>query len=111
MILLIALQSVGSLADAHSAHQSGIEHLVFEHDHDQNEPVQTNDDKDTDKAFDCHHCCHCHGAHSNFINAHSHLIAIYSRSPQHSYHKPLAIIQSVQSLFRPPRFAFDFLVA
>ena len=34
MIVLIALQSIGSMADTHSAHQSGVEHLEFEHAHD-----------------------------------------------------------------------------
>ena len=34
IIALIAMQSVVAVADAHQLHQSGTEHLTFDHEHD-----------------------------------------------------------------------------
>ncbi len=111
MIILIALQSVGAMADVHSAHQSGMEHLTFEHEHE-HEHAQPHSSPDahpeaaslTDASqYDCHHCCHCHGAHFSFIASYVHSASLYGRSLQHSYHQPLSLTQQVQSLYRPPR--------
>ena len=83
LILLIALQSVAAIADAHQLHQAGSEHLTFEHPHDantQNQPAPEQDEHDfrqqqleslTDNSssqYDCHHCCHCHGSSQIFID-------------------------------------------
>jgi hypothetical protein len=61
LVLAVSFQSISAVSDVHQSHQSGIEHLEFEHDHDED---QTNTDTQGDvKSFDCHHCCHCHGGH------------------------------------------------
>ncbi|NVK36318.1 MAG: hypothetical protein HWE18_00215 [Gammaproteobacteria bacterium] len=103
MIILIAWQSVGAFADVHSNHQDGVEHLVFEHEHTQSQPHAIKQPMDDNDQYDCHHCCHCHGAHSNFISTSVHSNAIYGRSPQHSFHPTLAVTKQEQSLYRPPR--------
>lgn len=78
LIILIALQLVEPMADSHQSHQTGAQHLAFEHDHSQfnheNSPANEHsnlEDGHTDSSFDCHHCCHCHGlAHLLTSQAH-----------------------------------------
>lgn len=108
MIILIAWQSVGAFADAHSNHQNGVEHLAFEHEHTDEHAASAQlsinqSALDTADQYDCHHCCHCHGAHSNFISTTVHSSAFFGRSPQHSYHQTLSLTKQEQSLYRPPR--------
>lgn len=73
LMALIVSQSVGVMADVHKFHQSGTEHLSFEHEHT---PIDGDaierQDLEAPQAisadvFDCHHCCHCHGVASVFI--------------------------------------------
>lgn len=65
LVMLIALQSVVAVADAHQAHQSAMEHLEFEHEHDVNADIEA---PVSDLAQDdCHHCCHCHGVEHLYI--------------------------------------------
>jgi hypothetical protein len=61
LVLAVSFQSVSAVYDLHQTHQSGVEHLEFEHDHDQLELKI--DNQDSQKSYDCHHCCHCHGSH------------------------------------------------
>ena len=66
---LIALQSVAAMADAHRFHQSGTEHLTFNHEHelaaDSAKKISMKAanvaDPESSALQDCHHCCHCHG--------------------------------------------------
>lgn len=75
MIALIAVQSVVAVADAHQLHQSGTEHLTFDHEHDQ--PTHTPQVEQETKtnatlgstSLDCHHCCHCHGMAHFFLGS------------------------------------------
>jgi len=75
MIALITVQSVVAVADAHQLHQSGTEHLTFEHDHDQLiENLQPEQKINIDNPaggtnLDCHHCCHCHGTGHIFFGS------------------------------------------
>lgn len=77
MIALVAMQSVVAVADAHRLHQSGSEHLTFEHMHERGEGKSRDDGgvSSVEQAglgdFDCHHCCHCHGM-ANFFTGNSH---------------------------------------
>jgi hypothetical protein len=72
---LIALQSVAAVADVHQFHQSGTEHLAFEHEHDlaDTESHKFSDETPTNSEstnpFDCHHCCHCHGMAHFYLGA------------------------------------------
>lgn len=67
LIILLALQSASALADVHQTHQTGEEHLEFEHDHDLNEGLHSeNPSEEHGYEFDCHHCCHCHGGTTHF---------------------------------------------
>ena len=72
---LIALQSVVAVADAHRFHQSGTEHLTFEHEHDQPaHSPQVGPETKTDATWggtslDCHHCCHCHSMAHFFLGS------------------------------------------
>ena len=75
VVVLIAMQSVVAVADIHQYHQTGSEHLTFEHSHEHNESsslsAQTVASIDiTDSSvFDCHHCCHCHGVIHLFLGS------------------------------------------
>ena len=64
LLLLMTFQSAAGLADIHTAHQSGLEHLTFEdHQHTETEDdhfVDFHNQFESDER-DCHHCCHCHG--------------------------------------------------
>ena len=108
LITLIALQSVVAMADAHQLHQTGTEHLEFEHSH---QPGDTESDKQLSKQaseksgqplYDCHHCCHCHGHGSVvLIGATSHLADLFSENGQADYQANLTS-GIPPSLFRPP---------
>jgi hypothetical protein len=66
LLLAVSFQSISAVADVHQSHQSGVEHLEFEHDHDSEPEIKTDDES---RSFDCHHCCHCHGGHvSSFLH-------------------------------------------
>ncbi|MEQ5808211.1 hypothetical protein J3369_12430 [Alteromonas sp. NFXS44] len=74
VVLLMAFccQSMASAFDNHEAHQSGTEHLTFEHGHDVDAGndvsfSQSFDINEDGGAYDCHHCCHCHGGHHVFL--------------------------------------------
>ncbi|MFY0641158.1 MAG: hypothetical protein JXR16_08945 [Bermanella sp.] len=110
MIILIATQSVWSMADVHSNHQSGFEHLEFdhvelEHRHDDHTQITAQDKASSSNqtSFDCHHCCHCHGAHSSFITSLYSSNAIFGQSPQHSFTNQLELAQQPNVFYRPPR--------
>jgi hypothetical protein len=68
MIALIALQSLASVADIHGLHQSGLQHLNFDHTHTSAHNLSENSDTQPCN-LDCHHCCHCHGTVNVFLNA------------------------------------------
>ncbi|MBK8971901.1 MAG: hypothetical protein IPM37_11200 [Hahellaceae bacterium] len=70
LALLIAVQSVAAMADVHRFHQSGTEHLTFNHAHDLAAADSATEismkatnvaDPASTVSQDCHHCCHCHG--------------------------------------------------
>ncbi|WP_142940901.1 hypothetical protein [Aliikangiella marina] len=72
MIALIALQSVNASIDTHQLHQTGQEHLSFEHDHEIGSIALSDDDLKSpenfeNSPFDCHHCCHCHGTSNLYL--------------------------------------------
>lgn len=75
LLVLVALQSTIAVADLHQSHQSGQDHLKFdhvEHDdqvHDTTVTIQTDDSiSDTVGEYDCHHCCHCHGVACHYLD-------------------------------------------
>lgn len=63
LISAMSFQAIASVADVHESHQSGVEHLDFEHEHDDAKVNVDSEKQSTQKSFDCHHCCHCHGGH------------------------------------------------
>jgi len=106
LALLIVLQSVVAMADAFQFHQSGTEHLEFDHLH---QPTDTQNDSKLAKqasdkleqsVYDCHHCCHCHGSVVLTVAA-SHSAALFSGNGQADYQANLTSGIS-PSLFRPP---------
>lgn len=71
---LIAVQSVMAMADAHQLHQSGQDHLSFNHDHSAKEGDRLSVESEqrlfelgSTAGHDCHHCCHCHGMSPAFL--------------------------------------------
>ncbi len=105
--VLIALQSVGAVIDSHQLHQSGQEHLSFEHDHEK-ELVDKISDSETkvksvdNSPYDCHHCCHCHGASNLYVSAfHSHFLLVSHQKKTFDYLLNLPSI-ILNPAFRPP---------
>ena len=96
LALLIALQSVAAMADAHQFHQSGTEHLTFNHEHDPaaTDPATNTSMKATNVADpaatvsqDCHHCCHCHGMTHLYLGGNpDNLIPITLGKERSDYH-------------------------
>lgn len=86
LVVLIAVQSVVAVADVHKAHQSGTEHLNFDHEHQKDsqtplpEIVQQPSDNNIVYQLDCHHCCHCHGASHLFLIGYHSISATLSLS-------------------------------
>lgn len=77
LLVLVALQSTIAVADLHQSHQTGKEHLEFNHidnvDIDKNnEHFQKSSDiislTDNVTSYDCHHCCHCHGVACHYLD-------------------------------------------
>ena len=101
--LMIALQSVAAIADVHQFHQSGSQHLEFDHSH---QPSDTDNGKQLVKqspdqpGHDCHHCCHCHG-HASVVLAglSSHFAFSGTELANYQAHLPSTI---PTPLFRPP---------
>lgn len=63
MLTLSTFQSVAAVSDVHQNHQSGTEHMEFDHDvHEHIDKELNTSDFDVGSP-DCHHCCHCHPAH------------------------------------------------
>jgi len=76
LAILIALQSVGAVIDNHQLHQSGQEHLSFEHEHERESgdllPAPQEIVKNVEiSPYDCHHCCHCHGTPNLYVSGFS----------------------------------------
>ena len=67
LVSAVSFQSIAAVSDMHESHQTGAEHLEFEHEHDEPAKVVELDNQTAQKSFDCHHCCHCHGGHLTSI--------------------------------------------
>lgn len=63
LVSAVSFQSIAAASDMHESHQTGAEHLEFEHEHDEPAKDIELDNQTVQKSFDCHHCCHCHGGH------------------------------------------------
>jgi hypothetical protein len=112
LILTFLVQPTLALADQHQFHQSGSEHLTFEHDHqnlsdhNQNSELTEKDlenNKNSDNTFDCHHCCHCHRV------SHFALLLVVNpfdlqkpRTPRPIYSES-TLPQVLSTILRPPK--------
>tara|TARA_R110002096_G_scaffold139512_19_gene293965 strand:- start:6725 stop:7045 length:321 start_codon:yes stop_codon:yes gene_type:complete len=65
LTLLIAMQSVITVAFVHQSHETGTEYVSFDHSDDLSHAVKRQGNETSDKfpidEFGCHHCCHCLG--------------------------------------------------
>jgi len=75
VLILVALQSTMAVADLHQSHQTGNDHLEFNHlDQFNDDSVNKPTIKSTYLAeniandYDCHHCCHCHGVACHYMD-------------------------------------------
>ena len=109
LIMLIALQSAMAMADVHQLHQDGVQHIEFDHDHGQNDNPEKSSAKNTTSqkpastAFDCHHCCHCHGSHLHWLSIDS-SIPNFALSGQTTFdYEPSKVEAPPTSLLRPPK--------
>ena len=109
LVILIAMQSFSAIADSHQTHQSGEQHLSFEHEHAQT-PVESIQPLSLKKStelpsdgLDCHHCCHCH-LHLNYLPTASLGLLLPHNSSELSRYNTTALVGLLSSLFRPPKF-------
>ncbi len=106
LLALMAVQSVTAMADVHSAHQTGVEHLSFDaHDHENQDGYDHNSKHGHAEFFDepdCHHCCHCHGHTTTAILAVS--LSIHSLDNPYILSAYLADIapEPLANFLRPP---------
>lgn len=95
-LLLVALQLTAIPVDTHQMHQSGSEHLVFEHEHQAKSKVSITEKNNT-VSYDCHHCCHCHGGGSIYLGTQANdLVAFDLRKSLRDYRR-----QYISYLFPP----------
>lgn len=100
LLMAVSFQSVASVSDVHQSHQSGAEHLEFEHEHEGDANLKPMDES---SSFDCHHCCHCHGDHVSSMLPPSFSLAYLELNQaihisEHSFTSNLA-----SRLLRPPK--------
>ncbi|OUS28211.1 hypothetical protein A9Q99_11785 [Gammaproteobacteria bacterium 45_16_T64] len=68
LVTLIAMQSFVAMADEHSSHQRGDQHIEIQHDSvlealGDDSTTSDNTNADFSAAMDdCQHCCHCHSS-------------------------------------------------
>ncbi|MGH1484759.1 MAG: hypothetical protein ACRBCI_00985 [Cellvibrionaceae bacterium] len=109
LTVLIALQSVVAMADVHDFNQSGSEHLAFDHSHHvvdtqnySHQSTQQIPDKHSQLAYDCSHCCHCHGHTSMVLTGTTLQVAALSLESAPTDFQANLISSFPPSLFRPP---------
>lgn len=99
----MTFQSAAGLADIHTAHQSGLEHISYDdHQHNEDEQHIVLDDKTNQEVPDCHHCCHCHG-HStpSIVLALDRIDSVKSSSPVPAYLDKV-FPETFETFLRPP---------
>ena len=107
VLILMTTQSVGAMADVHSLHQTGTEHLNFSDGHEHLEPIEQHlgdleSAEHSEQSWDCHHCCHCHG-HSCFavvMSATDYIPPLDSSSA--ALNKDSIKLEAYRRIFRPP---------
>jgi len=100
LMLALAAQSFLTMADVHQSHQSGTEHLNFDHDTHEH-PQSSSVDISTDE-FDCHHCCHCHSVGFSAILLATNVMTQQKNQTIISAYKAHFSTPDPQSLYRPP---------
>ena len=109
LIALIALQSVSAIAgDEHQSHQDGEQHLEFDHGHESTASAKIFNMEEESYSyagveFDCHHCCHCHGTHLNYVPTTSSSILLSLNSLGLNGYDNTTLNGYIASLFRPPK--------
>lgn len=97
--MAVCFQSMVAVSDIHQSHQSGVEHLEFEHDH---EIDSVSNSQEETNSFDCHHCCHCHGG-STYNLDYDHILYVYINGPSHLFDSfSLFKSRTTSPNFRPP---------
>ena len=100
LVMAVSFQSIAAVSDVHQSHQSGAEHLEFEHEHEGD--VDLTPQKEL-SSFDCHHCCHCHGGHVSSMLPPSFSLA-YLELNQAIYISDQSFTSNLASrLLRPPK--------
>lgn len=111
MLVLSTMQSFAAVADLHQSHQSGTEHLEFDHNKHEHVDVDVDVDMDMKRSvsdvdtacLDCHHCCHCHSVHVpgmvSFTLALEIDISQFSYSPVYNSR----LVKRQYALLRPPQ--------
>jgi len=106
LLILIALQSVLSVAKAESFHQVDPEHLAQVHElqgGDQPSIGKQNGDQPSGhNPADCHHCGHCQGSHFQWAYTSMTLGVLAFNDVKAYYYRPTVIEGPASRLLRPP---------
>ncbi len=102
LAIIILLQSLAVVADAHQFHQSTDQHDVLaEHSHEQGAVLELSDNPPAD-SLDCHHCCHCHSSGGSALPMSAAYVGLVKYSSLIFMYTDQYVYQPSGSLYRPP---------
>ena len=133
MIVLVASQPLGAIAEAHPFHQSGAQHspldllhtssnsVYFRHEHKDHHlagsdivtelstkfsaKLSTKNEAtfNTGEIPDCGHCSHTHATYSASVASSAPLASLISKQPNIHFYLSLKPFEHNTSFYRPPR--------
>ncbi|MBQ4835941.1 MULTISPECIES: hypothetical protein [Pseudoalteromonas] len=104
LMIVIALQSVSSVASLSDLHLVDAQHLQTTHLHQHNERVTTvvEFDEHGHAIQDCHHCGHCSGSHTSWVTVQPSTNTILKTSLSTFTVPDAQIRKRVESKYKPP---------
>ncbi|WP_063371773.1 hypothetical protein [Pseudoalteromonas luteoviolacea] len=107
LMMVIALQSVSSVASLFELHQVDAMHLQSNHAHQHDEQVTTTVklDEHGHAIQDCHHCGHCTGSHTSWVNTDGVNNTTFNTSNPIFCVPDRQVRKRIESTFRPPIYS------
>lgn len=118
MAIVILLQSLAAVADAHQFHQASDQHLIIAEQLDERTTLDAVDSSgqkikaqqvsgqqlatQQNDSINCQHCCHCHGTASLILTTATDAIWLVKSQPLRSTYLAKYASETHGSLYRPP---------